>query len=432
MAHFIDRRLNSKGKSTVNRQRFLKRYKNQIKRAVSDAVGKRSVTDLETGEEISIPSRDISEPVFHTGKGGKRDVVHPGNDQFTAGDRINRPPSGGGQGAGEGDASDSGEGEDEFVFSISKDEYLDLLFDDLALPNLKKNQFDKVVQYETYRAGYQTDGVPSNLDIVRSLKGSVARRIALTGSDRKKLREREAELQALKDDKHDNTLKIIELEKEIEALKAKIAKVPFIDTFDLRFKNYDRRPVPTSKAVMFCLMDVSGSMDQATKDMAKRFYILLYLFLTRTYENVEVVYIRHHTQAKEVDEHEFFYSQETGGTIVSSALKLMDEIIQDRYTGSDWNIYAAQASDGDNWADDSPQCRDLLMKKLLPLTRYFAYIEITDRQHQSLWREYQQVEAVVDNFVCKHIQQVSDIYPVFRELFKRSEQESASGGQYGT
>ena len=432
MAHFIDRRLNSKGKSTVNRQRFLKRYKNQIKRAVSDAVGKRSVTDLETGEEISIPSRDISEPVFHTGKGGKRDVVHPGNDQFTAGDRINRPPSGGGQGAGEGDASDSGEGEDEFVFSISKDEYLDLLFDDLALPNLKKNQFDKVVQYETYRAGYQTDGVPSNLDIVRSLKGSVARRIALTGSDRKKLRELEAELQALKDDKHDNTLKIIELEKEIEALKAKIAKVPFIDTFDLRFKNYDRRPVPTSKAVMFCLMDVSGSMDQATKDMAKRFYILLYLFLTRTYENVEVVYIRHHTQAKEVDEQEFFYSQETGGTIVSSALKLMDEIIQERYTGTDWNIYAAQASDGDNWADDSPQCRDLLMKKLLPLTRYFAYIEITDRQHQSLWREYQQVEAVVDNFVCKHIQQVSDIYPVFRELFKRSEQESASGGQYGT
>merc|ERR1711974_164049 len=112
------------GKSTVNRQRFLKRYKSQIKRAVSDAVGKRSVTDLETGEEISIPTRDISEPVFHTGKGGKRDVVHPGNDQFTAGDRINRPPSGGGQGAGEGDAGDSGEGEDEFVFSISKDEYL--------------------------------------------------------------------------------------------------------------------------------------------------------------------------------------------------------------------------------------------------------------------------------------------------------------------
>ena len=197
MAHFIDRRLNSKGKSTVNRQRFIKRYKQQIKRAVTDAVGKRSVTDLDSGEQVSIPTRDISEPVFHTGKGGKRDIVHPGNDQFIAGDKIDRPPGGAGQGSGEGEAGNSGDGEDEFVFSISKDEYLDILFDDLALPNLKKTQFDKVIQHETYRAGYQTDGVPSNLDIVRSLKGSVARRIALTGSTRKRIRELEEQLAIL-------------------------------------------------------------------------------------------------------------------------------------------------------------------------------------------------------------------------------------------
>ena len=429
MAHFIDRRLNSKGKSTLNRQRFLKRYKQQIKRAVSDAVGERSVTDVDSGEQISIPKRDISEPVFHTGKGGKRTAVHPGNDQFTAGDRIDRPPQQGGGGSGQGDASDSGEGQDDFSFSISKDEYLDLLFEDLALPNLKNSQFDQVVQYETYRAGFQTDGVPSNLDIVRSLKGSMARRIALTAGDRRKLRECEEKLEALRNDKHDNTVAILELEQTIAKLKAKIAGVPFIDTFDLRFKNYAKKPVPTSKAVMFCLMDVSGSMDQATKDMAKRFYILLYLFLSRTYENVEVVYIRHHTQAKEVDEQEFFYSQETGGTIVSSALKLMDEIIQARYQDSDWNIYAAQASDGDNWADDSPQCREILTKKLLPVTRYFAYIEITERQHQSLWREYQTVEEGCENFVCKHITSVNDIYPVFRELFEKTNSSTASGGR---
>lgn len=427
MAHFIDRRLNSKGKSTVNRQRFLRRYRQQIKRAVSDSVGNRSVTDLESGEQISISGRDISEPVFHTGKGGKRSVVHPGNDQFTAGDRIERPPQGKGAGQGDGEASNSGEGEDEFVFAISKDEYLELLFEDLALPNLKKSQFDKVVEYETYRAGYQTDGVPGNLDVIRSLKGSIARRIALTGRDRRKLRELEAELATLHADKHDQTLAIIALEKDITELRKKIARVPFIDTFDLRFKNYDKRPIPTSKAVMFCLMDVSGSMDQTTKDMAKRFYILLYLFLTRTYENVEVVYIRHHTQAKEVDEHEFFYSQETGGTIVSSALKLMDEIIKARYSDANWNIYGAQASDGDNWADDSPYCRDLLLKEILPLTRYFAYIEITERQHQSLWREYQAIEASCENFVSKHIQTVKDIYPVFRELFKKDKHSNAVG-----
>ena len=425
MGHFIDRRLNSKGKSTVNRQRFIRRYKQQIKKAVSDAISERSVTDIDSGEQVSIPTRDISEPIFHTGKGGRREQVHPGNDQFAPGDKIPRPQQqGGGQGAGDGDASDSGEGQDDFVFQISKAEYLDLLFEDLELPNLKKNQLDKLVQYQTYRAGYQTDGVPSNLDIVRSLKGSVARRIALNSGRKKQLKELEAELQSLLNDKHDHQLRILELEKEIAELKRKIAKVPFIDTFDLRFRNYEKRPLPTSKAVMFCLMDVSGSMDQATKDMAKRFYILLYLFLTRTYKNVDVVYIRHHTQAKEVDEQEFFYSQETGGTIVSSALKLMQQIVADRYDSSEWNIYAAQASDGDNWADDSPLCTDILAKQLLPAVRYFSYIEITERQHQSLWREYKKLEEVYDNFAMQHIRKVEDIYPVFRELFKKNTTKS--------
>ncbi|WP_026375510.1 YeaH/YhbH family protein [Aestuariibacter salexigens] len=419
MSHFIDRRLNSKGKSTVNRQRFLRRYKQQIKRAVSDAISQRSVTDVDSGEKVSIPTRDISEPIFHTGKGGKREMVHPGNDQFAKGDKIKRPEQNGGSGSGDGDASNEGEGQDEFMFEISKDEYLDLLFEDLALPNLKKNQFDKVIQWETHRAGYKSDGVPSNLDIVRSLKGSVARRIALTAGKKARLKELEQSLCELRDDTHDHPIEIAELEQQIAALKAQIAAVPFIDTFDLRFRNYERRPLPTSKAVMFCLMDVSGSMDQATKDMAKRFYILLYLFLSRTYKNVDVVYIRHHTQAKEVDEQEFFYSQETGGTIVSSALKLMNDIILERYSSGDWNIYAAQASDGDNWADDSPQCGKLLESRLLPACRYYAYIEITERQHQSLWREYERVAQSNDNFAMKHIRQVEDIYPVFRELFEK-------------
>lgn len=175
---------------------------------------------------------------------------------------------------------------------------------------------------------------------------------------------------------------------------------------------------------MFCLMDVSGSMDQVTKDMAKRFYILLYLFLSRTYKNVGVVYIRHHTQAKEVDEHEFFYSQETGGTIVSSALTLMEEVIKERYDPNQWNIYAAQASDGDNWADDSPLCHDLLASHLLPLVRYYSYIEITRRAHQTLWREYEDLQARFDNFAMQHIRDQEDIYPVFRELFQRQLNES--------
>jgi len=419
MANFIDRRLNAKGKSTVNRQRFINRYKKQIKQSVSDAITHRSVTDVDKGEQISIPTRDISEPTFHHSSGGIRERVHPGNDQFNRGDQIERPPSGGGNGAGQGEASNSGEGNDDFVFQISKDEYLELLFEDLELPNLQKNRLNKLVEYQIYRAGYTNDGVPANINVVRSLRSSIARRMAMTASKKRELHTLTETLLALENVPGSDAEEIISLKAAIDALEQRIKKVPFIDSFDLRYNNYAKREIPSSQAVMFCLMDVSGSMDQATKDMAKRFYILLYLFLTRTYKHLEVVYIRHHTQAKEVDEQEFFYSQETGGTIVSSALKLMHEIQQERYPESEWNIYAAQASDGDNWADDSPNCHHLLEKKLLPVVRYFSYIEITHRAHQTLWREYESLQKTHDNMAIQSIKQAADIYPVFRELFKK-------------
>lgn len=425
MANFIDRRLNSKNKSTVNRQRFLRRYKNQIKKSVSDAIDQRGVTDIDSGENIIIPKKDLSEPVFHQGNGGIRDRVHPGNDKFSSGERIAKPPKQQGQGNGQGDASDSGEGEDDFTFTISKEEYLNLLFEDLELPNLEKNQLDKLIEYKTVRSGFCAEGVPSNIDIVKSLQGSIARRIAMTASKRKQLKECQQALIALSQDKHDHISEERNIKKQIAELESKIAKVPFIDTFDLRFRNYAKQAVPTSKAVMFCLMDVSGSMDQATKEMAKRFYILLYLFLSCTYKNIDVVYIRHHTQAKEVDEHEFFYSQETGGTIASSALELMDKIINERYSDNQWNIYGAQASDGDNWADDSPYSKSLLENKILPKARYFSYIEITQRPHQTLWQQYQQLMESHTNFAIAHIKEVSDIYPVFRELFKKNTKSAA-------
>lgn len=420
MAQFIDRRLNGKNKSAVNRQRFLRRYKDQIKESVADAVNHRSITNTESGEDVSIPQRDIKEPTFHQGKGGLKERVHPGNDQFIRGDKIERPKGGGqGEGSGEGEASKDGEGTDDFVFQISKDEYLDILFEDLALPNLDKTQLNKIKEWKTHRAGFQTAGVPTNIAIVRTLQHSLARRTAMTAGKRRLMQELEQELEKIQQEEPAQLLAEKQLKEEIAELRRKIESVPFIDTFDLRFKNYEKRPVPSSQAVMFCLMDVSGSMDQATKDIAKRFYVLLYLFLTRTYENVEVVFIRHHTQAKEVDEHEFFYSQETGGTIVSSALKLMHDIVAERYPQGEWNIYAAQASDGDNWADDSPRCKELLANQLLPLCQYFAYIEITRRSHQTLWHEYEKLIDTFDHFAMKNIRSVEDIFPVFRELFHK-------------
>jgi len=411
----IDRRLNQKNKSTVNRQRFIRRYRSQIKKSIAERISQRGVTDIDKSESISIPSKDISEPTFRHGDGGKKQHVYPGNKEFTAGDKISRPPpQAGGRGR---RASDSGEGNDEFSFQISSEEYMNILFEDLELPNLKKNKLKKLVNYKTIRSGFNTDGVPSNIDIVRSLKGSMARRIAIQLPLKKKLKKLQAELALVDENIKPSQSK--ELVDEIEALQKRIKRIPYIDTFDLRYKNFTKLPQPTTNAVMFCLMDVSGSMDQQTKEMAKRFYILLYLFLKRSYKDVEVVYIRHHTQAKEVDENEFFYSQETGGTIVSSALTLMQEIIQDRYNPSDWNIYAAQASDGDNWNDDSDYCHKLLNESILSQVRYYTYVEITDREPQNLWHQYQKLVDTHDNFAMQKIITQNDIYPVFREFFRK-------------
>jgi len=420
MAQLIDRRPNAKNKSTVNRQRFLRRYKKQIKKAISEQISERSITNIDGGESVSIPTRDISEPTFRNDKGGVREGVYPGNKEFAQGDKIKRPLN---QGQEKGRrASDSGEGEDEFAFEISKDEYLDMLFDDLELPNLKKNQLRKMTKSKTVRAGFTNDGVPTNINIVRSLRSALSRRVAMGAEPRRVLHELEAELEVLEQEVGGDETKLLALQEEIEVLRGRIRRIPFIDTFDLRFNNFVQRPEPTSQAVMFCLMDVSGSMDQETKDIAKRFYILLYLFLTRSYRDVDVVYIRHHTQAKEVDEEEFFYSRETGGTIVSSALEMTRDIIAQRYPPTDWNIYAAQASDGDNWNDDSPVCEQILAKQLLPQLRYYAYVEITKRDHQGLWDHYSRLLESNDNFAMQHIREYEDIYPVFREFFRKQTQ----------
>lgn len=429
MSYIIDRRLNGKNKSMVNRQRFLRRYKSHIKRAVTDAVNQRSITDMERGEKISIPTQDTSEPVFGHGEGGQRQRVLPGNKEFNAGDKVLRPKGGGGSGgAGEGQASNQGEGDDDFSFYISKDEFLDYVFEDLALPNLVKKTLNDNDAVEFRRAGYTASGTANNLAIVKSMRSAQARRIALSASSRRKLKSalKELDEEESKDSDLINPVKIKELKSRIEKLEEKIKKIPFIDTFDIKYRNIIKEPVPSSKAVMFCVMDVSGSMTQQIKEMAKRFYILLYLFLERNYEKTEVVFIRHHTSAKEVSEEDFFYSRETGGTIVSSALELMGDIIDKRYNPAEWNIYGAQASDGDNWDDDSPQCAEILRQRIMPKTQYFAYIEITPNAHQALWRAYENLQGPLgDRFAMEQISNASEIFPVFRDLFSRKQVKEA-------
>ena len=203
MSYVIDRRLNGKNKSTVNRTRFLRRYREHIKKAVEEAVSRRSITDMEHGEQISIPARDIDEPALYQGKGGRQTIVHPGNKEFVSGERIPRPQGGGG-GQGQGKASNSGEGMDEFAFQITQDEFLDFMFEDLELPNLVKKQLTGTDTFKTVRAGISNEGNPARINIIRTLRASHARRIALSGGSRNKLREAKAELARLRVEEPDN------------------------------------------------------------------------------------------------------------------------------------------------------------------------------------------------------------------------------------
>jgi uncharacterized sporulation protein YeaH/YhbH (DUF444 family) len=414
--HIVDRRLAGKNKSIGNRERFLNRHKEQIREAVRKAVAGRSIRDIEQAENITIPKKDISEPVFHHGQGGVRDTVHPGNVDHLRGDRIRRPS--GGAGGGKGQASDSGEGEDDFVFTLSKEEFMQVFFEDLALPHLLRSQIGETPEWKTHRAGYTRDGTPSNLSVIRSMRGALGRRLALGAASRRELKLMQLQLTELERSPLGSALEIRDLRLAIDAMQRRLKGIPFLDPLDLRFRGRVKTPVPTSKAVMFCLMDVSGSMDEARKSLSKQFFILLYLFLTRHYEKIDMVFIRHHTQAQEVSEDDFFHATESGGTVVSSALDLMHKIVLQRYSPTEWNIYGAQASDGDNYSSDSGHCRELLAEKLLPLCRYFAYVQVAEEE-QNLWDEYTQLAQDEANFAMRKVSEPSQIYPVFRDLFKK-------------
>ncbi len=409
MNNIVDRRLNGRNKSAVNRARFVRRYKAQIKEVVAEAINKRSIRDLERGERVDLPRQDTGEPFFHHAPGGRREAVHPGNREYAAGDHLPRPSGGKGQGS---NASDSGEGEDDFSFVLTREEFLGFFFDDLALPDLVKTQLTRLPEYTRIRAGYTTSGVPTNLNVVRSLKSAAMRRHTLQAPYARALRET---VERLEEEVDDERRAVLELERT--RLTGRVRAVPFIDTIDLRYNHRIKQPRPTTQAVMFCLMDVSGSMDQERKEMAKRFFALLYLFLTRVYARTEVVFIRHHTQAAEVGEEDFFSARDTGGTVVSTALALMDEIIQARYNSGDWNIYGAQASDGDNWHTDSGHCRDLLAQQILPKVQHFAYVQVGAAEEQGLWQAYAELAATSPKLALQKALSVAEIYPVFRQFF---------------
>jgi uncharacterized sporulation protein YeaH/YhbH (DUF444 family) len=426
--HIVDRRLNPSGKNLANRQRFMRRAKSLIRKAVHESSASRSIKDADQAGEVALPAQGVHEPSFHRGaSGGLRDHLLPGNKQYIEGDTIPRPQGGAGGGS---EGSPDGEGQDDFRFALSRDEFVDLFLEDLELPDLAKRRVVDAEAVTWHRAGYSVTGSPANLALMRTVRNSLSRRIALKRPKPDDLQRLRDEIAALSPDGEESARRL-ELEEELTRKLRRTSVIPYIDPLDVRYRNFEAQPKPVAQAVMFCLMDVSGSMTEHMKDLAKRFYVLLYIFLKRRYKNVDVVFIRHTHQAQEVDEDTFFNSPETGGTVVSTALEVMQGIVAERYNPDSWNIYAAQASDGDNTASDNDKTAALLVDTVLPVCQYYAYLEVgRDSEHfppgfirrdSDLWQTYTAICKSGAPMAMRKVGHRRDIYPVFRELFAKKQ-----------
>lgn len=402
MSKIVDRRQQKTNKKAEDRKKFLERNKRAIKEAADRVLRDTKIKDqTKQDRDISIPSGPLDEPTFHHDQDtGTKHKVYSGNDRLSKGDRLPKPKKGEGSNR---KAGNSGEGDDDFEFALTRQEFLDIVFEDMALPNYVKESIAKDTKFKWTRAGYTTEGPINRLNLKKTFMQALARKLAFRGA-------------RSEDDKD--------------------KKIPFLEEVDLRYNLFKKNPFPVKRAVMFCIMDVSGSMTEGIKDIAKRFFILLYLFLDRNYDMIDVRFIRHTTEAKEVDEREFFYSRETGGTMVSKAFVLMDEIIKKDYGDGTWNIYASQASDGDNWPEDNADLTYALTEKILPAVQYMAYIQIAETEGVkdyfsgeikerdllgTLYHVYHPLEDSHTNFHTALVYGRDSIFPVLRGLFKKHE-----------
>lgn len=431
----IDRRKNDKGRSSTNRRKFINRVRDLVKESVKDLVRDGKIGDLVGSEKkkIKIPVRNLDEPHFRHDGSGINDRVLPGNDSYVVGDQFDRPQSG--EGGGGGEASAEGEGEDTFTFHLSKDEFLDLFFENCALPDMIKDTLALVNEEVTQRSGFVSNGSPSMLNIVRSMIGAKSRRTGLKSFKGKKLKGLLEQEQMLLDsiatyesngnDSAELQEELKSVRKQIQTIKDRLGSIPFLDPIDLRYNNWTKVQVPSVQAVVFCTMDVSGSMDERKKELAKTFFILLYLFLTKNYEHIVMEFVRYHTNASVVTEDEFYNNRETGGTVTSTGLQKVCEVIKEKYPTDLWNIYVAHASDGDNWQGDNAVVEKLLVEQLLPIVQYYAYVQITPEHsfyassESTLLTLFERIAKTHPNLDCAQVLNEEDVYPVFIKLFER-------------
>lgn len=436
---FVDRRRTGRGKSLNNRQRLLKRVRDSIRKAKPvdiDAGGVKKASSSSGGgaggytNPVSIAKDALIEPTFHYAAGtGRREVVLIGNKEFLKGDEFPMG-GGGGSGRGNGKGAGQGDGEDDFIINISRDEFYDVFFEDCELPDMLETHDKDTPEHTMQRAGHKKSGNPSQLSVIRSFKLAKARRITLTASPRQELEELEAELAELTTEDHEPesvdawALRMQEITLRIAELRDKIAAVPLFEDLDLRYRKSEKVQVKSASAVFAMLMDISGSMDETKKRLARKLFALQYAFIMRKYPGAELIFIAHTEEAEEMSEEDFFTTRKSGGTVVSPAWELLHTIIKARYDARLTNIYVSYAGDGDNWEDNSIVIGVIKDTGLLAKLRHLVYAEIgstfgSGLSLNSLWTAMQSLSNSNPKVATARINSDSDVFDSFKTIYRR-------------
>jgi len=375
-------------KGIIDQERHKERVKEAIRKNLGSIVSNEGIIMSDGRKTVKVPIRELDEYKFRFDH-KKRRHVGQGDGKTKVGDVIARENQTG-QGRGAGEAGNSGGGE-YYEAEVNIDELAALIFEDLQLPFLEERNKKQVPTTTTRFNEIRKTGVFSNLDKRRMIVENIKRNARQEGR----------------------------------------ARFGNVKKEDLRFKTWQEETKLQSSAVVIAMMDVSGSMTEFKKYIARSFYFWMVRFLRTKYDNVEIVFISHHTEAHEVTEEQFFTQGESGGTIVSSAYALALDVIKKRYPSNDWNIYPFHFSDGDNYYSDNDEAVRLA-DELIKTCNLFGYGEIGEEGFPGFRRPAGALLSVFnerlknkDRFIGVRIEEKEDVYSALKEFFGKKDLSTA-------
>ncbi|MFH1861652.1 MAG: sporulation protein YhbH [bacterium] len=383
-------------RSARDRQRHREKIRQAIKDNIADIVSEEAIIGKSRDKIIKVPIKGVKEYRFVYGSNNP--AVGQGKGNTQPGDVVGR---GDGEGQAPGDQAGDRPGEDYYETDITLEELVDIIFEDLELPFWERKRLRQVESVRrTKRKGVRSKGIRPRLDKKRSAKARIKRKHATIGPRRFQEVDEET----------------VGVARQHGLDESGQKRFPFHDD-DLKYRHVVEDIKYESNAVVICIMDTSGSMDLMKKYLARSFYFLLYQFVYQRYQNTEIIFIAHHTEAKEVTEEEFFHKGESGGTFVSSGYMKALEIIAERYHPAIWNIYTFHCSDGDNFPSDNDAAL-AAAQRLCEICNLFGYGEIKPAGSYSfgstIFQLFRQIEA--ENFCMVKIEKKADVWPAFRQL----------------